>query len=104
MTEQQTQALETTLVEDVEVEETEANIVEELVNVAFEDAQTITAYKIHSIINAVFVAKGIDKVIPPQMMYNYARNGLINKVKGQKQYNKDEVTKFVQKYTDKYSK
>jgi hypothetical protein len=95
----ETTATETVIEETVlSVEE----IVAELVTVAFGTDETITAYKIATVINGVFTATGTDKKIPTQMMYNYSRNGLINKVKGQKAYNKDEVTAFVTKYTNKY--
>lgn len=99
------QKLETTMVEDIEVEETEEltlpEIVAQLTEEVFGDDETITPYKIHKIINATFKVVGFEKQIPPQMMYNYSRNGGINKVKGAKLYTKDEVIVFVSKYVHK---
>jgi DUF4097 and DUF4098 domain-containing protein YvlB len=92
----------------VEVEETVGEIsvdeiVKELVTTAFGGNTTITAYKIATIVNGVFKVTGTDKQIPPQMMYNYSRNGMIVKgVKGAKTFNEAEVTAFVTKYVNKY--
>lgn len=96
------QMLETTLVEDVEVEETEEltlpEIVVQLTDEVFGSDETITPYKVHKIVNSTFKVVGFAKQIPPQMMYNYSRNGMINKVKDAKQYTKDEVIAFVSKF------
>lgn len=101
MSENNTQALETTLVEDIETED--IDFVEAFVTVAFGEDTTITPYKIAVIVNKVFEANENTKRIPPQMMYNYDRNGLIAKgIKGAKAYNKDQVTAFVTKFTNKY--
>jgi hypothetical protein len=40
-----------------------------------------SAYAVHTVLNQILVANGLEKV-RPQMMYNYARNGLI--VSGEK--------------------
>lgn len=83
---------------------TAETVVSELVETAFEGVESVTAYKIAIIINGSFEVLGVEKVIPTQMMYNYSRNGLINKIKGSKQFNKEEVTTFVTKYVNKYVK
>lgn len=95
--------------EVVEVEESEEtelsveDIVKELTSEVFGNETVITAYKIHNVINEVFKVLGIAKVVPPQMMYNYDRNGLIVKgKKGVKRYTADEVYAFVTKYVNKY--
>lgn len=61
-----------------------------------------SAYAIHTVINQILVANGLDK-IRPQMMYNYARNGLI--VSGEKifgttlrTFTQSEVVEFVIRY------
>lgn len=101
MSENNTAALETTLAEDVET--TEIDFVEAFVTVAFGDDDTITPYKIAVIVNKVFEANEHAKRIPPQMMYNYDRNGIIAKgIKGAKAYNKTQVTEFVTKFTNKH--
>lgn len=78
-------------------------VVEELATVAFGTDETVTPYKIATIINKTFEVMGAEKRIPTQMMYNYDRNGMI--VKGKKSvkaYTKDEVTAYVNKYTTKH--
>jgi hypothetical protein len=86
-----------------ETELTVEDIVKELTSEVFGNETVITAYKIHNIINGAFKVLGIAKVVPPQMMYNYDRNGLIVKgKKGVKRYTADEVYAFVTKYVNKY--
>ena len=100
-----TTALQTTPTEDLETELTPAQIISELVGTAFGDNTTVTPYKVATIINGAFEVLGVAKVIPTQMMYNYARNGLIVKgKKGAKAYTQSEVTAFVTKYVGKYNK
>jgi hypothetical protein len=105
MTELQTQTLS---VEDVETEATELSVEEtltELVDTVFGTDETITPYKVAKIINGAFTVLGVDKAIPPQMMYQYSRNGLLVKgEKGIKELNKDQVSAFVTKYVTKYAK
>ena len=93
------------VVEIEEVDETISieDVISEIRDTVFKGESTITAYKIHNIINGTFKVLGVDKVVPPQMMYNYSKNGMISGIKLQKQYNKDEVTKFVTKYVTKHS-
>jgi hypothetical protein len=104
MSEINTAALETVLAEDLETEETTLEtVVAELVETVFGADETISPYKIAKVINGTFEAVGNTKRIPPQMMYNYDRNGMIVKGrKGSKEYNKDEVTTYVLKYANKY--
>ena len=72
------------------------------------DRPEYTAYSVAVIINRIFKETGTDKEIKTQMMYQYTRNGLI--AKGKKgtasdiRYTKDEVIKFVLKYTSKHMK
>lgn len=60
---------------------------------------TVSAYGIAKILNRVLVANG-SKEIRPQMMYNYAKNGLIvrgEKVAGEtlREFTSEEVAEFV---------
>jgi hypothetical protein len=92
------EAVEVETVEEMDVD----TIVAELVEAAFGTADTITAYKIASIINGTFKVLDFDKQIPPQMMYNYNKNGLINGIKDMKQkHGKVTVIQFVTKYVNK---
>lgn len=89
--------------EDIE-EETTPTTVEEIVTLLTGKIETkeITAYGIHTVINNTFKILGIDIEIRPQMMYNYARNGMIVKgQKGTKTYNKNEVIEFAVKFVEK---
>jgi len=94
-------------------EPTQAPTVEEvaldLVTAAFpQGTETIGAYAIHKIVNGVFEVFGVERKIPPQMMYNYSRNGIIakraEKPNKDHQYTQDEVLTFVTKYTSKHAK
>lgn len=65
-----------------------------------------TAYAVATLINQILEDQGIDRTIPPQMMYNYTKNGLIAKrtkgmsAKGLK-YTATEVTEFLNKWFSK---
>jgi hypothetical protein len=65
--------------------------------------QDWTGYGLHSIINSVFEAFESSKRIPPQMMYNYARNGMIVPgFKGTRKYTPTESYNFVLKFCKKH--
>lgn len=104
MTEIQTAALS---VEDVETEATELTVEETvgvLTETVFGDDDTITPYKLHNIVNGAFEALGSDKRIPPQMMYNYSRNGMLVKgQKGIKALTKEQAKAFATKFVNKYT-
>jgi hypothetical protein len=38
---------------------------------------TMTPYAATKIVNAALAAAGVDKTLPPQMLYNYAKKGYI---------------------------
>lgn len=64
--------------------------------------QQYSAYAVHTVLNLIMVANGKEKV-RPQMMYNYARNGLI--VTGEKifgaalrTFTSSEVCEFLIRY------
>lgn len=88
------------VIETIEV--SNETIVTEVVDAVFGSDETITSYKIAKVINSILEIHNNDKRIPPQMMYQYASKGMLNGVKGQKQFNKDEVTTYVTKYTNKH--
>jgi hypothetical protein len=77
-------------------------IVRELTETVFGTDTTISPYKIAKVINGVFETVGSDKRIPPQMMYNYSSKGMIVKGFKGKEYTKDQVETYVNKYTVKY--
>lgn len=55
----------------------------------------MSPYRLAKIVNETF---SID--LPPQMMYNYVRNGLLNVVEqsGSKKISKDEALAFIERY------
>jgi hypothetical protein len=98
---------------DFDVVESAAAVVGETKEILLEDAvqvlveanggQDWTGYGLHSIINSVFEAFENSKRIPPQMMYNYARNGMIVPgFKGTRKYTPTESYNFVLKYCRKH--
>lgn len=56
-----------------------------------------TSYGIAKILNETLAKVGITTAVPPQMIYNYAKNGRVNGVKGAKRFTEDEVMQFVAK-------
>jgi len=109
----------TTVVENVEgqMDLVTGEVVETAPEMTVEDIVTelagsieepITAYKIANVINGTFELIGIDKKVPPQMMYNYTLKGMI--VKGKKgsakdiRYTRDEVVAFATRYVNKFVK
>jgi hypothetical protein len=77
-------------------------IVAELVGT---EQKEFTAYSVATFVNKTFEVLGNEKRVPPQMMYNYTRNGLVAKGKKGKatdiRYSNDEVQAFVNKYVGK---
>lgn len=74
------------------------------------DEQEFTAYRIHTKLNEIFEVAGVEKV-RPQMIYNYARNGMV--VKGEsvqkgnyipRTYTRAEVLEFITKFAPRYVK
>ena len=93
-----------TVVEETVEELTVADAIDSLLAVAFDGVETVTPYKIATLINGTFEVLGVAKRIPTQMMYNYDRNGMIVKgKKGVKAYSKDEVQTYMNKYVNKYA-
>lgn len=89
-----------------EAEETEAeeltveSVVRDLVLTI--PTKEITAYAIHTVINKALEVFNSNIQIRPQMMYNYARNGMIVKGhKGTRTYTQDEVIAFATKFVEK---
>lgn len=59
-------------------------------------------YAVAKKLNDLFKAFGIDRTVPPQMMYNYARNGLIDGTKRQSLKNVKFSDETVQAFLTKY--
>lgn len=67
----------------------------------------ITPYQVHTVLNSKLAELEIDRQVPPQMMYNYDRNGVIVKGRASKvtkeagRYSNTEVINFVTKWIEK---
>lgn len=62
-----------------------------------------TGYGIATVLNKILSASGAERVVRPQMMYNYLRNGLV--VRGEKIFGetlrtvtRTEVIEFLERY------
>ena len=87
----------------LETETSETQTLDEMVQDLVDEIghDQVTPYGIHTVINTILEAYGA-KMIIPQHMYNYDRNGMIVKgSKGQKRYSGSEVTAFVVKFVSK---
>jgi hypothetical protein len=64
---------------------------------------SMTPYKAAKIVNAALVTEGIEKVIPPQMMYTYANKGYVKSVTvdGKKRITKDGLDEWLVGYINK---
>lgn len=61
-------------------------------------------YGVHVVLNNVIASLGHDKVVPPQFLYNYVRNGLIDNIKGSakgRRIDNETTLKWVTKYVTK---
>lgn len=76
-------------VEEIEIESVET------------EADGFTPYQIWKVVNQTFEAIGSEKRIVSQQMYQYAKAGRINGVKGCKRYTEAEVESFVAKFVAK---
>lgn len=67
---------------------------------------SMTPYQAAKIVNARLVAEGIDKEIPPQMMYNYAKKNMIVSVlvEGRQRITQDGLQSWLTKYIAKLTK
>ena len=67
--------------------------------------QTYTPYGVAKLLNDTFTANGIDRTVPPQMIYNYTKNGMINGTKYPKTagvtFDEDTVKAWIIKYIEK---
>jgi hypothetical protein len=63
---------------------------------------TYTPYKVAKVVNKVLEDLGVDKVLPPQMFYTYAKKGYLTGVKEAKVITRDEAIGWTEKYVVKY--
>jgi hypothetical protein len=92
---------ETVMSKKIVIEESDRQAYLEVLQTVVTEEQ-YSAYAVHTVLNLVLQANGMEKV-RPQMMYNYARNGLI--VTGEKifgatlrPFTASEVMEFVIRY------
>jgi hypothetical protein len=63
-------------------------------------ADVYTPYAAIKVVNGIIAAMGIERVLPPQMGYNYNRNGMLG-AKGSKSVTADELKAWAVKYITK---
>src|SRR5690348_4747640 len=82
---------------------TEVNLVDLVGDLVSElDGDEVTPYQVHSVINKALEALGSEYRVRPQMMYNYATNGLIVKgTKGLKRFTHQQVCDFVVRFVNR---
>ncbi len=63
----------------------------------------LTAYQCAQIVNAVLEEKGVDHRIPNQMMYNYAKQGLLRTYvhEGRKYIDQEDFARWLKSYVSK---
>lgn len=62
----------------------------------------ITPYQVHTVVNKALAAMDTEYRVRPQMMYNYATNGLIVKgMKGLKRFTPQQVCDFVVRFVNR---
>lgn len=67
-----------------------------------EAPEEFTLYQLAGRVNQVLEAMGSEKTVRPQMMYNYARNGMIVKgVRDLKSVTRDQAVEFVTRYVNR---
>jgi hypothetical protein len=64
---------------------------------------SMTPYAAAKIVNATLDAEGIEKVIPPQMMYTYANKGYVKSVTvdGKRRITEDGLNEWLLGYVNK---
>lgn len=64
---------------------------------------TVTAYKVAKALNSKLKELGYDKSVPPQMIYNYMKEGRITGKKGTGQTpTVSEAKQFIANYIERY--
>jgi hypothetical protein len=59
----------------------------------------MTPYAATKIVNAALEAAGVEKVLPPQMLYNYAKKGYISTTEGR--ISSEDLERWIAKYLEK---
>lgn len=66
------------------------------------DTDEITPYVLHKVVNTTLEVMGLDYRVRPQMMYNYAANGMIVKgQKGLKRFTRIQVAEFTIRFVNR---
>ena len=63
-----------------------------------ETTVTVSAYAVIKQLNAALAELGVEKVLPTQMGYTYAKKGMLNGVKGAKSVTQAEADAWISKY------
>lgn len=73
-------------------------------NTVTTNTTTLTPYAVAKLVNAALQAAGIDKSVPPQMLYTYAKKGMLGNAKGTKIITQAQADEWVEKYVAKFAK
>lgn len=62
--------------------------------------EVYTPYALAKVVNEIVVRqlRIREKELPPQMFYNYSKNGMLDGVKGSKQISRENAIAFTKKY------
>ena len=63
--------------------------------------EILTPYAVIKATNEVFVRLGVDKELPTQMGYQYAKKGMFGNEKGTKKITRDQAITWITKYITK---
>lgn len=64
------------------------------------NARAFTPYKASKIVNALLEEMGIEKVLPPQMFYNYVKKNFI-KTNNEGKIEEEELRRWFEKYVSR---
>jgi len=64
--------------------------------------EILTPYQVAKIVNGLLEGLGIEKVLPPQMFYTYAKKGYLNGIKESKRIKGTDAAKWFEGYVVKF--
>lgn len=65
------------------------------------DNEEMSPYACAKVVNSVFAKMNINKELPPQMFYTYAKKGMLNGEKNSKKITKTQLSIWMAKYFER---
>lgn len=62
-----------------------------------------TPYKIAKIVNKILADLEIEKILPPQMFYTYAKKGMLNGIKESKRIDAEHAIAWTERYIARFA-